>query len=1805
MSSLIINSIYYGTESTILGLLKKNQTVIGIGMSDSFSHLKKTELIQLVSNLQKQNGNYKKRIKKLNDFKKLYELLNKIDSEAKFRNIFKKLPGAALITTVEKGEIIEVNDAYCDLVNYSRKDLIGNTTTELGIWADINDRKKFVGSLKRNKSVENVELEILSASGKVKIILMSADIYNIDSKPYILSTLFDITEKKKIEESLHRSEERFKVVSELTSDYAYAFSIDSKRNVKAEWVSGALEEITGYTREKLTEIGGWEKMIYEEDLKIAYDQLKDLLSGKANTVEYRIIDKKGKLHWVRDYAKPKVNKNSGKTEFIYGAMQDITEQKNAQEKILVLNRTLRTISEINQLIVREFNKDSLLNETCKILVEHGKFASAWIGLVDDTNKAITPAAQFGFPKSYKHPLDLKLDSSNKGKGIVATAVRTGKDIICYDIKSDKRFFGWWKIVKGMGFGASAALLLKIDDKIIGAINVNLTTRAELTKDMIDLLDELAGDISLALRLMAESGARKKAEESLNLANLVVESSPAVLFRWKAEVGWPVAYVSQNIKQFGYTPEELTSGIVKYTSIVHPDDLLRVAQEVKEYSETGVKKFRQEYRIVTKDGKIIWTDDRTTIARDSKGKIKFYQGVILDINEKKIAELALAVSEKRYKHFVNQTSDGFYKLATKVPVPLNADIDEQISLCYQNFYVEECNDVWAKMYGYKICAQMLGITLKKLYGSWDRTSNNESFKEFLTSEYRIVNSETIEYDKKNNKKYFINNYVGIIDDGFLVEIWGTQQDITDKKHAENALRESEERLRLALTSANQGLYDLNIQTGNAIVSTEYASMLGYNPKTFKETNAKWLKRLHPDDREITRNNYIAYTTGQIPEYNVEFRQRTRSKEWKWILSSGKVVEWDEEGNPVRMLGTHTDITDRKIAEEELIQSEEKFRQLAENIRDVFWLFDYVNQKVLYVSPAFETVWGRPVESVIKDYGVWNDSIYPDDLEYANQSMQHMLNDGGGKVREYRIVRPDGEIRWINDRGWAICDESGKVIRITGVAEDITEQKLAREALELSEKRYRHFVDQTSDGFYRLATKTLIKIDTLKNEESAKSFNSFYVLECNDVMAAMYGFGSADEMKGLYLSELQNDWNEETSIRSFQKFVKNDLKVINTESMEYDRSGNIKYFLNNYVGIVNDGLLIEIWGTQQDITLHKNAEEALIESEKRFRSLFEHSAVGVAQIYSDSGRFFKLNKKYAEIVGYNVDEMLNMDFQEITHPDDLQNDLDKMEELKKWEIEEYSIEKRYFHKNRSIVWVNLTVSPLWEKGEKPEFHIAVVEDITEKKYAEIALQESAKQYRLLFSGNPNPMFVWDRATLKFLDANEAAVKHYGYSHEEFLTMTIKDIRPKEDIPAVMKLVTESKINTIRARNYRHKKKNGEIIFVDATSNSIEFNGQKSEVVVVYDVTEKYLAEQALRESEEKFRSVFTDSHDCIYVTSADGKIVNMNDAGLGLFGITRNKITEQNVLDFYISAQERKEFMESIDEEGFVKDYPVKLKNRSGKKLDCLITASLRKNSFGEVISYQGIIRDITEQKKAEQDLIKAKEQAERADRLKTEFLAQMSHEIRTPINTLLSFSSLIREETKEIITDDLNQYFNYQVSAGNRIIRTIDLVLNMSEVQTGSFQLNMKEMNLVDLINEIYSDYKNIAEENGLVINLLSPESSLNIVGDEYSVHQIFSNLIDNSIKYTPEGSITLTIKKVKEKAIVEVIDTGIGMTKDYMEKIFQPFTQEEQGYTRRFEGSGLGLSLVKKYCDYNKAEISVESEKNVGTKFTVSFNLIE
>lgn len=228
----------------------------------------------------------------------------------------------------------------------------------------------------------------------------------------------------------------------------------------------------------------------------------------------------------------------------------------------------------------------------------------------------------------------------------------------------------------------------------------------------------------------------------------------------------------------------------------------------------------------------------------------------------------------------------------------------------------------------------------------------------------------------------------------------------------------------------------------------------------------------------------------------------------------------------------------------------------------------------------------------------------------------------------------------------------------------------------------------------------------------------------------------------------------------------------------------------------------------------------------------------------------------------------------------------------------------------------------------------------------------------------------------------------------------------------------------------------------------------------------------------------------------------------------------------------------------------------------------------------------------------------ADRLKTEFLAQMSHEIRTPINVILSFSSLIKSEIEDKVGPEIREGFSSISKSGKRIIRTIDLLLNMSQVQTGTYDYKPKMMNIKkDILDEIIIEYSQLAKEKNITLNLIENNELPELNLDEYTVSQIFINLVDNAIKYTEEGNVIVTIEKDQdEKPMITVQDSGIGIKKKFLPYLFDSFTQAEQGYGRKFEGNGLGLALVKKYCQLNNADIFVETQVGEGTKFKVVFN---
>ncbi len=262
-----------------------------------------------------------------------------------------------------------------------------------------------------------------------------------------------------------------------------------------------------------------------------------------------------------------------------------------------------------------------------------------------------------------------------------------------------------------------------------------------------------------------------------------------------------------------------------------------------------------------------------------------------------------------------------------------------------------------------------------------------------------------------------------------------------------------------------------------------------------------------------------------------------------------------------------------------------------------------------------------------------------------------------------------------------------------------------------------------------------------------------------------------------------------------------------------------------------------------------------------------------------------------------------------------------------------------------------------------------------------------------------------------------------------------------------------------------------------------------------------------------------------------------------------------------------------------------------------------NDDEKIIGFVGIIEDTTEKKEFEKELIKAKEEAIKADKLKSEFLAQMSHEIRTPINTILSFSSLLKMEIEDKIDNDFSVIFEMMEISGKRIIRTIDLLLNMSELQTGSFKPIPQVFDVKKrVLDIIYNENINDANKKNLQFIIQNRLSDNKLYGDEYSIHQIISILTENAIKFTEKGGVEVVVyKDEKQNIIFEVRDTGIGISEEYMKNLFTPFSQEEQGYSRKFEGNGLGLAVAKRYCELNNATITVTSKKGEGSVFKVSF----
>ncbi|PJB00839.1 MAG: hypothetical protein CO127_06910, partial [Ignavibacteria bacterium CG_4_9_14_3_um_filter_36_18] len=486
----------------------------------------------------------------------------------------------------------------------------------------------------------------------------------------------------------------------------------------------------------------------------------------------------------------------------------------------------------------------------------------------------------------------------------------------------------------------------------------------------------------------------------------------------------------------------------------------------------------------------------------------------------------------------------------------------------------------------------------------------------------------------------------------------------------------------------------------------------------------------------------------------------------------------------------------------------------------------------------------------------------------------------------------------------------------------------------------------------------------------------------------------------------------------------------------------------------------------------------------------------------------------------------------------------------------------------------------------------------------LIQSEEKHRHLIENMQEGLIVVDNNDVIQL-VNPIFCEMLGYEENELIGKVGNEILLNE---ADKEFILQKNRNRIKGISERYElnmlKKSGEQITLQMLASSMnDANGiVVGSMAVCFDITERKKAEEKII----ILSRAVEQSPTSVIITNQDGAIQYVNAKFCDITGYTKEEVIGKNPR-ILKSGQHDKNFYENLWDTILTgKDWHGEIlnKKKSGELFWVNTQISPVVNENGDINNFVAVIENITGKKKIIEELIVAKRKAETLDKMKTEFLAQMSHEIRTPLNAMMNYTSFLKDDLSADKSKELSEIFESISDSGSRIVRTIDMILNASELQVGGYDYIEKKIDIYgEIIKRVCRDLRHFLESKKLELRITKLTENTSVLCDEYSIYQTLLNLIDNAIKYTEEGFVDVRLLRNDEDNLqIEIEDTGIGISEKYIDHLFDAFSQEETGYSRKFEGTGLGLSIVKKYCELNRIRIDVKSKKKVGTTFTLTFS---
>lgn len=1247
------------------------------------------------------------------DISELKEKENAIkESENKYRALFNNLAeGVALNEIIynESGEmidyrILEVNKAFYETADYSPGQVIGKKATEL-YGLDSYLIKSFWHSHKYSKS--SAFTEMFSPLGSKHYYIITSPFEN----DRFITSFLDISERKAAEDALKASEEKFRQIVESSSDIFYRQYIE---NGQYEYISPKMEAYFGYTIDELLLMNFFEQLncIHPDDIIHVMDFRKEIVDADSDgrhfiEKEFRLRKKSGEYKWIHgNYFL--VRDNNNEPYLIVGSLQDITERKTNELKLFELNKQMAKAQEIALLGFWTYDTSNRVvtwsDEMYNIFgMEKGIYSPELDGM-----------------HNYFHPDDR--DTFVEGMELVLSHGET--------------FHNELRIIKPEGILRYIVIVVEAAEVINGSV-----------KRIFSVLQDITSS-----RLI-EDALRQSEKRFLDIS----ASIPGAIFQFviKQDGSIEIPYMSRSgVSLFEMPLEELQNPSYLFSNL-HPEDLENMWASIRESSET-MQQWSLEFRIRLNTGEIKWLNGCSIPNKLSDGST-CWNGVMTEITKNKISELELIKSSERYQNFVQNAYEGIYLTVFDNAVDTSLAMEEQIDCIYENAYMAECNQALAKMYNFEKVEDLVGRRMIDFHGGIHYQVNRQMFKKFIESGYKLFGDETHEQAPDGSILYFSNNAVGIVENGYLTRIWGTALDITSNKKAEHELKESEEKYRRIVETANEGICSIDKNHIIVFVNSKMAEILNFEPdellgKCFEELVFE--EDLSDHQKEMDERH-----TGKEGHY--ERRLKRKDGTGIWTLVSSKAI-FGDSGEFLGSFGMFTDNSLRKAIENDLREINDLLDSISEAQSAYIAKGDSnaVFNKLLSILVRLTKSEFGFLDEVLKDEGgstyklnlaisniAWNDKaqrIY-EDLVNRKLEFRNLDNLNGLPAKTGEIVISNNP--HTDPRSGGVPEGHPEIKNFMGIplyfgGELVGVAGIANSAYGYSEEIasfLKPFLSACSSIIYAFRNELKRKALLENLIESEDKFKSIFMnapllialtnpedgkyIEVNNEFLKVTGYSKEDVIGR---TSLELNILKPIDREIINRFIRNTEEIINFEMVINTKSGNELICLFN-ADVINIGGVKQLLSIAQDITQRKIAEKALGESEEKYKTIFDTAPTVIISI-NTSGIILDCNNKIKNISGYETYDVIGRKFENFILPVNIsfaENSLNEIKTIGNSKNKEYKL----VCKNGEVIDVLINSSSI--RGNRGEFtgSLCFIDDITEFKRINREIEEQREQLRML--------------------------------------------------------------------------------------------------------------------------------------------------------------------------------------------------------------------------------------------------------------------------------------------------------------------------------------------------------------------------------------------------------------------------------------------------------------------------------------------